>query len=181
MAPNFQTLDGASVVTTTRPTLAAGAQMDALEITTPQLVRLSVTFSLDFTIPAALDYATFELVERPNSNILIMGTRLILTGTKTQTNAFVVALGSAAAGSSTLGSTNTDVMTSSTSLASGLTSFAYDSNGAEDGGNAPPRNIIADADEHIHLNIQHVVGTDSDFSLTGSAEIIYLDMGGPAA
>lgn len=87
-------------------------------------------------------------------------------------------IGAAAMGSSSLAAGNTDVLTSSGSVTNTLTEFTYDANGVDDG---PTRLIPADINEFFHLNIQHVISADSDITLSGFAEIIYLDMGGPAA
>lgn len=182
MAPNFTKTSGAELAEAPPlPDLAAGADGGTVSIDCQHLVQLQVTFDVAATVTAAGDFATFELVERPNSNLLIMAARLDLDGTKTQTNSLVIAVGSEAAASSTLSGATSDVLTNSPALGNGLTVFSYDSNGAEDGANAPPRIILPDANEHFHINVQHVVAADSDITLTGTLFLTYLDMGGPAA
>lgn len=182
MAPEFLRIDGEAVGGgADLPTLDPGADGDTVTISAPGLVKLSITFDVAATVLSTADFATFELCERPNSNLLILATRLNLTGTKTQTNAVAIGVGSQAMTSSTLSGALVDVLTSSGSLNNGATAVTYDSNGADDGSSAPPRVITADADEHFHLNVQHIVNSNSDITLAGTLEITYLDMGGPAA
>lgn len=183
LAPAYLLLDGSTVGAGEVPSLSPGSGGDAVTVTSPGLVKISATFDLAFTVLSTSDFATFPIVERPNSNLLILGCRLTIDGTKTNSFSINFAVGAAAMASSSLAAGNTDVLTSSGSLYNGTTGAfpTYDANGVDDGSNAPPRLIAADADEFFHLNIQHVVNSNSDVTLTGTLEIIYLDMGGPAA
>ncbi len=147
------------------------------------LTTLTLNFDVSATVPPIGDFATFQLGDLPNTNMLILGVRLQFTGTKELTAPFLAAVGTAPATSSTITGDKGDIMFQSSSTGNGTTDMNLDRNSMEDSAtNGVPKRIVAQSGKFINLNIQHLItGATSDIAIAGTLTIIYVDAGGPEA
>lgn len=172
--PNLE-VGGALLGSGRATTLGTGVRGDDHALV-PRKARFVFTAQA-LAITEALDYASLKLCDLPDGNIMILGALVNLTFTGTggvDTPANVdMALGTAAASASTLSGAMLDIVAKIDATAGGVVQ------GGSTDTEAPQ--IIAASSDAIYLNVADVIGTDGTLVLTGEIELIYLDLGDPAA
>ena len=144
----------------------------------------TITIAVDVTATVSPigDFAAWEIGDLPNTNMIIVGGRITLTGTKGQTNTVAASIGTAAMINSTNSGDKSDLIPPSANFDNGVTTvnLDYNSVAAPSSSLRPPKPYAAVASKKMYLNIQHPVnGATSDLVLTGTVVFMYLDIGGP--
>lgn len=163
-----------------RPGVASISLRDNL--LTVRRARLVLT-ATPIVVTAALDYGSVKLLDLPNRNLLLLGMEVDLDVVKQgNTNGIVaatdlsMAVGTAAASSTTLSSTMVDVI-EAVSITPDTLTVAFERHSNDQSTATFPRRIADGASNALFLNLSATITADSSVAVTGTVDIFYADLG----
>lgn len=175
VAPGLQ-IAGAPVITPLLPTAATG--VTAAARTLPVRSMLFTVTALALTMSAANDYGSVKLCDLPNTNLIILGAAVDLTGTVSGFASDVgtavdLAIGTVATASAAFSNAGEkDIVPKIDGTGAGTTSTIVGANTSTEAN----KFIAAGASNALYINASDPVtsGTGT-LTLTGTVEIFYID------